>query len=279
MRLRETLRRITADLKRGGIENPHKEAEVIILHATGLDRESLFRNDQRVSVEGFARIQEFLERRLWGEPLQYILGYVDFYGLRIKVGKGVLIPRPETELLVDDLLKTVARCYRDAVKVLDLCTGSGCMSLAIAKDIPDAEVYATDMSGTALEYALENAQLHGITNVRFLQGDLFDPVSGKKFDIIASNPPYIKSSVIPDLQTEIRNWEPIEALDAGEDGLLYYKRIIDDLEKYLLDGGRCFLEIGFDQKDAIASLAQKHDLSAIFKKDLAGHDRFVILSF
>ncbi|MEE9523355.1 MAG: peptide chain release factor N(5)-glutamine methyltransferase [Thermodesulfovibrionales bacterium] len=279
----DKLKRITSDLKKSGIDNPQKEAELIIVHAEKIEREVLFRDDPELSIEGSGRIDEYLDRRLQGEPLQYILGYVDFYGLKIRVGRGVLIPRPETELLVDNVIKSGAWDFRsghkDNINVLDLCTGSGCMALAIANNIPDAEVYATDISGTALEYARENARLHGIDNVTFLLGDLFDPVRGKKFHVIVSNPPYIKSADIPDLQGEIRDWEPVEALDAGEDGLEYYRRIISDLGKYLVRNGQCFLEIGFDQRYEIESLVKQRDFNISFRKDLAGYDRTAILSF
>jgi release factor glutamine methyltransferase len=283
MRAMDKLKRITSDLKKSRIENPQKEAELIMVHVAGIEREVLFRDDPKLSMEGSARIDECLKRRLLGEPLQYIFGHVEFYGLKIQVGRGVLIPRPETELLVDNAIKAGAwdfgSGHKDNINVLDLCTGSGCMALAIAKNIPDAEVYATDISGTALEYALENARLHGIDNVTFLLGDLFDPVRGKKFHVIVSNPPYIKSADIPGLQGEIRDWEPVEALDAGKDGLDFYRRIINDLGRYLLRDGQCFLEIGFDQRDEVESLAKQSNLKAIFKKDFSGHYRIAILSF
>ncbi len=283
MQAMDKLKRITSDLKRSGIENPQKEAELIMVHAAGIEREVLLRDDPKLSIEGSGRIDECLNRRLLGEPLQYIFGHVDFYGLKIQVGKGVLIPRPETELLVNNVIKAGAWDFgsgrTDNINVLDLCTGSGCMALAIAKNIPDAEVYATDISDAALEYARENARLHGVDNVTFLSGDLFGPVRGKKFHIIVSNPPYIKSADIPGLQEEIRDWEPVEALDAGEDGLEYYRRIMSDLGKYLVRNGQCFLEIGFDQKDAVESLARKYGFGSDFQKDLSGHYRIAILSF
>jgi release factor glutamine methyltransferase len=283
MRAMDKLKRIASDLKKNGIENPEKEAELIMVHAAGIEREVFFRDDPKLSTEGSARIDECLKRRLLGEPLQYIVGYVEFYALTIKVGQGVLIPRPETEQLVDKVIKAGAwdlgSGHKYNINVLDLCTGSGCMALAIAKNIPDAEVYATDISLAALDYANENAQINGIDNVIFLSGDLFDPVRGKKFHLIVSNPPYIKSADISGLQGEIRDWEPVEALDAGEDGLEYYRRIISDLGKYLLRDGQCFLEIGFDQRDKVASLAKQSNLKAIFKKDFSGHYRIAILSF
>jgi len=153
------------------------------------------------------------------------------------------------------------------------------MALAIAQKMPDAEVYATEISDRALEYASKNAQINGIGNVTFLAGDLFDPVEDMTFHIIASNPPYIRTEDIPTLQEEIVRWEPHRALDGGKDGLRYYREIIGNLEQYLFKDGKCFLEIGFDQKADVESLAHASGLKSIFKKDLSGHYRIAVLSF
>jgi release factor glutamine methyltransferase len=279
MRVREKLKLITLDLGKSGVVDPGKEAELIIVNASGIAREMIFRDDPVLSADKSARIDEYVTRRVAGEPLQYILGYVEFYGLKIHVGRGVLIPRPETELIVDAVVKTAMRNYGSELRVLDLCTGSGCLALAIAKSIPGADVYATDISGEALQYAHENARHNTIHSVTFLQGDLFDPVNEKKFDIVVSNPPYIKSADIPELQREIREWEPLQALDAGKDGLQYYRKIIRDLDRHLMEDGQCFLEIGFDQRKDVAALARKYGFISYFKKDLSGHYRIAILSF
>lgn len=279
MRVVEKLKLITLDLRKCGIDDAEKDAELIIVNASGIAREAIFRDDPVISADDSARIDEYVSRRVAGEPLQYILGYVKFYGLKINVGRGVLIPRPETELVVDTLLRTAVRNYGSGMRVLDLCTGSGCMALAIAKSVPWADVYATDISGEALHYAQENARNNSIHNVSFLQGDLFQPVNDQKFHIIVSNPPYIKSADIPGLQREISEWEPLQALNGGEDGLEYYRKIIRDLDRHLMEGGQCFLEIGFDQSNDVASLARKYGFTSDFQKDLSGYYRIAVLSF
>jgi release factor glutamine methyltransferase len=266
-----------------------REAEAIVLHVTGIDKVTLLRENPSLSKRQMEEIEQSVKRRLRGEPLQYIIGSVEFYGLTLRVGRGVLIPRPETELLVEEVLKCDA-CRRGdestaqngtqkrMTRILDLCTGSGAIALAIAANCPHAQVYATEVSDTALTYALENAGITHISNVTFLRGNLYDPVQGMQFLLIVSNPPYIRTGEIRDLQVEIRDWEPREALDAGEDGLNYYRQILSQLSVYLMPGGFCFLEIGFDQKEDIENLARDYNIVCSFKKDLAGHHRIAILS-
>ena len=202
------------------------------------------------------QIDALASRRTRREPLQYIIGHVEFHGLKIKVGQGVLIPRPETELLAEEVIKAVQRSAfsvqrkskdselqtsNSELRILDLCTGSGCLALAIAKHFPDAEVYGTDISKDAIKYAKENAELNGIRNVTFLKGSLFEPLSQLlthnssllTFNVIVSNPPYIRSGDILNLQPEINKWEPRNALDGGEDGLSYYRTILSEAPKYL----------------------------------------------
>lgn len=288
MRALEKLTYAASVLRSKGIPYPEKEAEALVADVLDMDGLTLIVENPLLDDERSEELDNCIERRLKGEPLQYIIGFVNFYGLRIRVGKGVLIPRPETELLVEEVLRTGIGNRKSAsdsagapgkVRILDLCTGSGCIALAIAAHMTHAGVYAVDISDIALEYAGENAGINGIGNVTFLKGHLFEPVRDLKFHIIVSNPPYIKSADIPYLQEEIRMWEPIEALDAGEDGLDYYREIIANLETCLLDRGRCFLEIGFDQRDALEALAGQYGFRSSFRKDFAGHYRIMELSF
>src|SRR3989337_2036889 len=216
MRALDKLKEPTEFLKRYGIEDAGREAEIIITHCIGINRTVLYRDNPKIREEEIERIDEFLKRRSKREPLQYILGYVDFYGLKIKVGKGVLIPRPETELLAEEAIKAVKREALSVMRILDLCTGSGCLALALAKEFPDARVYGTDTSENAIRYAKENAELNCINNVTFLLGNLFNPIeklvthhsSFVTFDLIISNPPYIRRNDIKNLQLEIKDWEP-----------------------------------------------------------------------
>jgi release factor glutamine methyltransferase len=300
----DKIKEITEFLKNAGIEDAHKESEIILTHSLCMDKTVLYRDNPTLSEKDILGIDKIIERRAEREPLQYIIGYIDFYGLRIKVGQGVLIPRPETELLVEEAIKAISHqlsaiskkksssCCRLTAEgyklnILDLCTGSGCLALAIAKHFPDATVYGTDISEEAIKYAQENAEINGIKNAIFLVGSLFEPIekltphpsSLISFDIIVSNPPYIKSSDIAYLQPEIRGWEPLTALDGGEDGLRYYREILSNAKKYLVEGGVIILEIGEGQAGHVSEIVKDNGLKNIsFIKDYAGIDRIVSIS-
>lgn len=280
----ERLREATGFLKGFGVDDAPREAELIVSHCLEKDRTALYRDNPQISERHLSKIDGLLKRRSKREPLHYILGYVEFYGLKIKVGKGVLIPRPETELLVEEAIKRFT-VYGSRFTVLDLCTGSGCLALALAKEFSDAHVYGTDISEVAIRYAKENAKINGINNVTFLRGSLFKPIkklftvhrSPFTFDLIVSNPPYIRKNDIKELQPEIREWEPIEALDGGEDGLDYYRAIIPDAKSYLRDGGYIILELGLGHADAVKEMAEDAgfiDISLI--RDYAGIERIFI---
>ena len=233
-----------------------------------------------------SKINRLVKRRAGGEPLQYIIGHVDFLGLEIRVGKGVLIPRPETEMLVEEAIKTVKSkvlkvksseknpspfTLHPSPFFLDLCTGSGCIALALAKEFPHALVFAADISAKAIGYARQNAECNKIENVTFLKGSLFGPVEeNMAFDLITANPPYIMTSDITGLQREVRDWEPVRALSGGEDGLDFYRKILSKASGYLKKHGRILLELGFGQAEAVADIAKKEGLKNIsIKKDFA----------
>jgi len=302
MKALDKLKEAIKFLEESGIEDAGREAETIIVHCLETDRTALLRDNPGIIKNVIEKIDECLERRSKREPLQYIFGYVDFLGMKIKVGKGVLIPRPETELLAEEAIKTVTS-YESGVRsqippsppllkggggglsILDLCTGSGCLALALAKEFPDSKVYGTDISGVAIEYARKNADINGIKNVTFLQGSLLEPLrdlfavhhSPFTFDLIVSNPPYIKKDDIKTLQPEIKDWEPVEALDGGEDGLNYYRAIIPESRSYLKESGYLMLELGINQADAVKEIAEGTGFKTIsFKKDYAGIERIMI---
>lgn len=279
----DEIKEVTEFLRSCGIEDAHKESETILTHALKTDRTVLYRDNPAVTVKNIKDIGEILMRRAEREPLQYILGFVEFYGLKIKVGEGVLIPRPETELLAEEVIRLFT-VHRSPFTVLDLCTGSGCLALAIAKHFPDAEVYGTDISKGAIKYAKENAELNAIKNVTFLKGSLFEPIkqlvtrhsSLVTFDVIVSNPPYIRSGDILNLQPEIKKWEPRSALDGGEDGLDYYRAILSEARGYLMISGVIFLEIGEGQAEGVSGIAMQNgfwNVSVI--RDYAGIERIV----
>jgi release factor glutamine methyltransferase len=287
MKALDKLRKTLQALENAGIDNPGREAELIISHCLGIDRVAVYKDNPGIDEYMNSEIDEFLGRRAKREPLQYILGYTEFCGLKIKVGPGVLIPRPETELLAEEAIKKIQNLEGNARNskpaIVDLCTGSGCLALAIAREFPGAIVYGTDLSGTAIGYAIENAGINGVRNATFLRGSLFDPIRNMlsagplTFDLIISNPPYIRREDIGNLQPEIREWEPGEALDGGEDGLDYYRLIVREAGSYLKESGLLMFEIGMDQGGPVKRIARDYgfpDVSLI--RDYAGIERILI---
>ncbi len=291
----DKLRNAREFLKNSGIEDASREAEMIISYCLEIDRVTLYRDNPLISKDIILKIDNFLKKRAKRQPLQYILGYTEFYGLKIKIGKGVLIPRPETELLVEEAIRIVRNYISDQCLpphpplskgglrggdvILDLCTGSGCLALTLAKEFPDAQVYGTDISEIAIRYAKGNAKLNKIKNVIFIKGSLFEPVkkSLNAFDLIVSNPPYIKRNDIRNLQREIKDWEPVKALDGGENGLDYYRAIMPDARNYLKKGGCLMLELGVSQADAVRKMAEDAGFVNIsLIKDYAGIERILI---
>lgn len=277
MQARDALHSACDSLKALGIPDAEKEAELLITAGLGIERVSLYRDNPSLGPEEARRLDEMLRRRRRREPLQYILGEVEFYGLRIRVGPGVLIPRPETELLVEEALRRLSS--KPGPRVLELCTGSGCVALAVAKGLPDALVIATETSEDAISYASGNAVLNGIEGVKFLHGSLFAPVAGQKFDAVLANPPYIKSGELEGLAPEIKNWEPREALDGGPDGLDFYREIIPQARGHLLPGGMLIVEMGAALAPAVAEIAKDAGLVPEPPlQDWGGCDRVMTIS-
>jgi len=289
MKALDLLRTTKECLEQSSIEDAVREAETIIAHCLTTDRTTLYRDNPQIPRDLAMKIDSIVERRTKREPLQYILGHVDFLGLKIKVGRGVLIPRPETEILAEEAIKTVKRKLLGVRKTfphtsrftplrfLDLCAGSGCLALSLAREFRDVQVYGTDTSATAIQYAQENAASNGIKNIIFMKGSLFEPVKELTFDLIVSNPPYIKSNDIKDLQPEIKDWEPQDALNGGKDGLDYYRFIISSASNYLNKEGYLMLEIGINQADAVKCMAEDAVLKDIILiKDYSGIDRILI---
>jgi release factor glutamine methyltransferase len=291
MRLLELLRKSTEYLEAGGIDDALSEAEMLVFHAVTKDRLDAYIENPEIRSADSARVRRLLQRRIKGEPVQYIIGHIAFLGLTIRVGKGVLIPRPETEMLVEAAIKTVkskalsvnsaeknrSRITHHALRTfLDLCTGTGCIALSLAREFSDAEVYGTDLSKKALVYAKKNAEANTIRNVRFSQGSLFAPVKGKKFDMITANPPYIRRDEIETLQREIRDWEPVAALDGGMDGMDFYRAILSSAGYFLKPNGFIFLELGHGQSEEVQKTARAEGFKEITViNDYAGIGRIL----
>jgi release factor glutamine methyltransferase len=301
MKALDKLHNTSKTLELSAIESPEKEAEIILRSVLDISLVSVYRDNPELTPDQVHSIEQVVVRRINREPLQYILGNVDFMGLKLHVGPGVLIPRPETELMAEYAIKKVGGNGRSPLHILDLCTGSGCLALAFAKQFPDAQVYGTDISEIALEYARQNAGLNNISNVSFVRGNFFEPFKNPPespfskggliypplakrgegrfsksnfFDLIISNPPYIRTDDIKDLQPEIRDWEPLSALDGGADGLDCYRAIIPAAWNFLNENGMLVLELGIDCARSVKEMLKDAGYSGIeLRKDLAGIER------
>jgi release factor glutamine methyltransferase len=253
-----------------GFEEARTDVRALLFSACDMDFMTLLRDGaMQVPKEQEQRFLEMLQERLKHVPVQYITGEQEFCGLRFCVQPGVLIPRPETELLAEAVFRESS-----GKRVLDMCTGSGCIAITVAKLGQAAFVAASDYSGDALAIARKNAELQE-ADVTFCQGDLFENVEGT-YDIIVSNPPYIKSSVVDELMPEVREYEPRLALDGTEDGLLFYRWICAEAKVLLVSGGRLMFEIGHDQGITVPDILLAEGYVSIeVKKDYAGLDRMV----
>jgi len=244
-------------LNRSGVPEARKEAAALLTHVLDVDRSFLIRNSEdMVDEAAFNRFRLLVERRASGEPAQYITGYQDFYGRRFKVNPDVLIPRPETELLVENALSGIP--FTDGFSVCDVGTGSGCIAITVLCERPLVRAVALDVSEGALQLARGNAEALGVADrIQFVKSDCFDALpTSAKFDSIISNPPYVSANVLPGLQREVRDHEPVVALSPGEDGLTIIRRLLIDAPAFLKPEGRLFMEIGFDQGDAVRSLVE-----------------------
>jgi release factor glutamine methyltransferase len=255
-----------------GVENARLEAEWLLCEALALNRMGLYLNfDKPLQESELVALRSMVARRAKREPLQHILGSQEFMGLEFGTTAAALIPRHDTEVLVAEALQAAPA----ACKVLDIGSGSGCVAIAIAKELSAATVVSVDISAEALELARSNAERNGV-QVDFRLGSLFEPVQGERFDLIVSNPPYIPVGDIEALQAEVRDFEPRIALDGGEDGLDFYRQIIPQAPDHLNPGGWLLLEIGVGQAKEVMELFTKNGFSAIFSaKDPAGIDRVV----
>jgi release factor glutamine methyltransferase len=248
------------------------EVQYLLQHALHKPRAWLLAHQEQVPDEsGLATYAKWLQRRLQGEPVAYIIGKREFFGLKFRVTPATLIPRPETELLVELALQYIAG--QSPCRVLDLGTGSGAIALAIAHARPDVEVTASDASPEALAVARENARLQGAGNVQFVQGDWFDGVAAQRFDLVVSNPPYVAADD-PHLHQGDLPFEPLSALVAGTDGLDDIRRIVSRAPDYLQPGGWLLLEHGYDQAVQVRRLLQQAGLGEVFSAcDLAVIER------
>lgn len=258
-------------LKEAEIGEAQLDARLLLEEVCGTDHNTLLcHGDREVSEAEEEQYRKALEQRAVHVPLQHLLGYQDFMGLRFQVNEYVLIPRQDTEILVEEAM----RYLHDGIRILDLCTGSGCILLSLLHYSNDCEGVGVDISQEALQVAAQNAELLGI-KADFLKSDLYEKVTGK-FDLLVSNPPYIERKVIPTLMEEVREYDPYIALDGGEDGLDFYRRIIGGAQDYLKRGGQILMEIGSGQAKAVSELLREAGFKEIdVCRDFAGLDRVV----
>ncbi len=277
MTYRECYEQGCRTLQAAGIEEAALDARLLLEAVCGTDRNDLLvHGEQPVSPEAEEKYLNWIRQRAEHIPLQQLTGEQDFMGLTFSVNEHVLIPRQDTEILVEEVLKEL----HDGMRVLDMCTGSGCILLSLLHYSNDCEGLGVDLSAEALEVAGRNV-LKVLTpekaeHAHFLQSDLFEKVEGK-FEIIVSNPPYIASAEVEKLMPEVRDHEPRMALDGTEDGLYFYRRIIEEAGKHLVSSGMLFFEIGYDQGQAVSELMRTEGYCEVqVVQDYAGLDRVVL---
>lgn len=266
------------------VDSPRLSAEMLLAHVLGVPRIRLYTDFEKpVADDKLGVYRDLVKRAGNQEPIAYLTGRAPFFNLELLVSPAVLIPRPDTETIVENVVQ-LARAVPgfEAPRVLDLCTGSGAVALAVARALKNASVVATDVSGAALEVARKNAELLKLEGrVVFLEGDLFAALSGspeaQPFDLVLANPPYIPSGDIERLDASVRDFEPKLALDGGPDGMELHRRILQGCDGRLKPGGRVFLETQFDQGPAVQAFAEGlgHLADVRILKDAAGHERVV----
>lgn len=270
--LKELLEEGSRLLAERGIEEARTDAWLLMEESFGITRSWYFAHSETVpETEKILHYLKLLEQRGKRVPLQQLLGKAWFYGMCFHVNEHVLIPRQDTEILVEEALKRI----QPGMRILDLCTGSGCVLLAILANGKEVSGVGSDLSEKALLVAEKNAADLGIS-AQFCKSNLYENLSGK-FDMIVSNPPYIRTDVIPSLMPEVRDHEPLMALDGHEDGLYFYREILKGADRFLMPGGWICFEIGFDQGEALRTLMQEYGMERIeIRKDLAGLDRVAV---
>lgn len=289
--VRRVLEWTTSHLKKHGSDTARLDAEILLAHARGCQRIQLYTcYDEPLTDAVRATMRDLVQRRAKAEPVAYLVGHREFFSLDFRVTRNVLIPRPDTESLVVEMLdgvKALAASGQSLVRILDLCTGSGCVAISVARNCPaskyNVELVATDISSEALLIARENATTHKVDDrITFLEGDLFEPLTlGTKFDIIAGNPPYVSSAEIDSLDPEVAHHEPRLALDGGPNGLAVFERIIAEAPKHAAPGALFLMEMSPEQAEPLKQRLLAHggyaDVSVC--NDLAGRARVIRARF
>ncbi len=273
MKIRELLKNGTVKLTEYKIEDAILKVRMLLLYELQIQNEYLAVHlDEEASSEIAQNFEKHLEELIAGKPIQYITNSQEFFGLNFYIDENVLIPQPDTEILVEEIIE-ICKYREDVPKILDICTGSGAIAVALAKQIK-VEMVASDISSKALEIAEKNAKSHGV-NIELTQSDMFEKIN-QKFDMIVSNPPYIETKTIESLSPEVKN-EPQIALDGGEDGLKFYRVLAQKAKDYLKENGVLAVEIGYNQRESVLEIFRNAGFCDSYaKQDLAGKDRIVV---
>jgi len=281
--IQKLLNWVTEYLTGKGVDSPRLSAELLLCYVVGLTRIELYtRFDKPVPQQQLDKLRDLVRRAGLDEPIAYLIGRTEFYSIELDITSECLIPRPETELLVQRAIEFLRS--RDGVQfVCDLCTGSGCIAVAIAKNFSDARVIATDISAGALEVAARNVEKHNLhERIELLQGDLFEPLVTQldvtEFDLIVCNPPYVSSAEYETLAANVKDYEPKSALFAGTDGLDVYRRLIDKVDSFLKPGAALILEIGYAQGPAVRELLEQTGAFGEIKIEKDPHDNDRVVS-
>lgn len=277
MIISEAIKKGMIELKNGNVEEPKLKARLLMQYVLNKSRQYVIVND-REELDNIKEKQYLEKIKILkkGVPIEHITHQKEFMKLSFFVDKNVLIPRQDTEILVEEVINIAKK--NNSKKILDLCTGSGAIAVSLAKYLPQAEITAIDISNEALKIAKKNAISNNVENqITFISSDMFTNLNEEKFDVIVSNPPYIKTNVIKNLDIQVQN-EPYIALDGGKDGLDFYKKIINESYQYLKYNGYLCLEIGFDQKiDVIELIENTESFTGTYsKKDLFDNDRIIV---
>lgn len=278
----EILNQAVEKLRSEGVDRPRTNAELLLGAVLRVNKIDLYLNrDLILTPQQIEKNNHFLQERISGRPLQYIIGSKEFFGLEFKVNEYVLIPRPETETLVEIVIERLKS--HSSSKIIDIGTGSGAIAVSLAKNQKNSSVFATDISSDALIVAIENAKMNKVENqIEFFQGDLFEPLKNKnleeKIDCVVSNPPYVSEDEFDQLPKEIRDYEPVVALKSGQEGMSFHKKITEGAVDFLKRDGILALEVGLGQAKQVAAFLEKFDKfkHIEIKKDLGGIERIVI---